>query len=87
MKNSKSIHNKTYYRMVKTMETVNGMRIFMYGIEGFGGGESVSLVSLSADRKRIKDLVKIMNESELKITCLKNNVYDFLSQCYEEKAI
>ena len=46
MKNSKSIHNKTYYRMVKTMETVNGMRIFMYGIEGFGGGESVSLVSL-----------------------------------------
>ncbi len=84
MQNLTKNHNKAYYRMVKTTEMLDGEMTVMYGIEGFGGGETVSLIALSKDRNRIKRLVNILNECELEISSLKSAVDKFLVDCYDE---
>lgn len=83
MQNITSSHKKTYYRVVKTIEIINGLPTAMYGVEGFAGGETVSVTALSPDRKRVLKLVADMNLCEMELCVLRNVVDGFLYECYD----
>ncbi len=78
MQNVNNNHNSNYYRVVKTRETIGGNFCWMYGIEGFSNGESVSLRALSVDRKRVENLVDTMNSKRLELKVLREVVDTFL---------
>lgn len=82
MQNIMSNHKQSYYRVIKTVEIICGKPTAMYGVEGFSGGETVSVTALSADRSRLVNLVSDMNSCELELCLLRNVVDDFLYECY-----
>ncbi len=71
-------HKISYYRVVKSREMIGKNFQWMYGIEGFSNGESVSLRALSFDRKRIEELVDSMNSKSLELKVLREVVDTFL---------
>lgn len=78
-------HKKAYYRVIKTIEIINGLQTAMYGVEGFAGGETVSVTALSPDRKRVMKLVADMNYCGLELHVLRKVVDGFLYECYDLK--
>lgn len=70
------------YRVIRSIENVNGKTVVMYGIEGCCGEERMILSSLSDDRQRIKTLVDRLNEGEFELCLLKDVVRDFLFESY-----
>ncbi len=75
-------HKTAHYRVIKTVETVASTPTVMYGVEGFCGDETVTLAALSENRKRIKELVARMNESDLQLCHLCEVVDNFLFESY-----
>ncbi len=71
-------HKTSYYRVVKSREMIGKNFQWMYGIEGFSNGESISLRALSFDRKRIEELVDSMNSKSLELKVLREVVDTFL---------
>lgn len=71
-------HKTSYYRVVKSREMIGKNFQWMYGIEGFSNGESVSLRALSFDRKRIEELVDSMNSKSFELNVLREVVDTFL---------
>ncbi len=78
MQNVIENHKTCYYRVVKSRELIDGKRVWMYGVEGFSNGESVSLRALSLDRRRIEALVDGMNSGGMELEALRNVIDDFL---------
>lgn len=78
MQNDNSKHNHAYYRAVKTMESINDKTVAMYGVEGFGHGDVVSVLALTTDKTRITKLVATLNECGLELCQLRDVVDDFL---------
>ncbi len=71
-------HKSSYYRVVKSRETIGKSFQWMYGIEGFSNGESVSLRALSFDRNRVENLVDTMNSKSFELNALRKVVDTFL---------
>lgn len=71
-------HKSSYYRVVKSREMIGKSVQWMYGIEGFSNGESVSLRALSFDRNRVENLVDTMNSKSLELKTLRKVVDTFL---------
>ncbi len=80
-------HKLAHYRVVKTVESVVGKPTAMYGIEGFCGDETVTVTALSENRRRIKELVNKLNESELSLCHFCEVVDNFLFEAYGIKRI
>ena len=78
MQNGISNHKISYYRVVKSREVADGKIKWMYGIEGFSNGESVSLRALSFARKRIETLVDGMNAGVMELETLRMVIDCFL---------
>lgn len=78
MQNNNLKHSVAYYRAVKTVENFNGKMTTMYGIEGFGHGDVVSVLALTTDKARITKLVATLNECGLELCQLRDVVDDFL---------
>lgn len=78
MQKVKNNHKTNYYRVVKSREMIGKSFCWMYGIEGFSNGESVSLRALSFDRNRVEKLVDTMNSRSLELKVLREVVDTFL---------
>ncbi|MBE6798906.1 MAG: hypothetical protein E7525_03925 [Ruminococcaceae bacterium] len=75
-------NTRTEYRMIRSVEKVDGRTVVMYGIEGCCGEERMILNSLSDDRRRITALVSKLNKGEFELCLLKDAVRDFLFDSY-----
>ena len=82
MNGGKINHNSAYYRVIRTVEDIASKPTTMYGIEGFCGDETVTVTALSENRRRIKELVDVMNKSELELCHLCEVVDNFMYECY-----
>ena len=78
MQNDNLKHSSAYYRAVKTTENINGKTVAMYGVEGFGHGDVVSVLALTTDKARITRLVAMLNECGLELCQLRDVVDYFL---------
>jgi hypothetical protein len=72
----------TQYRVIETEETVEGIKVLMYGVVGIRGNETVVITGLSESSARIKKLVDKMNDGGLQLCQLRDVVEDFLSDSY-----
>lgn len=70
------------YRMVSTIERIDGITTVMYGIEGIGQKERITVSCLSDDKLRIERLIKTLNEGNFELCHLKDAVNDFLYENY-----
>lgn len=70
------------YRSVTTIERINGSTMVMYGIEGRNRNEKITIKSLSEDKIRIDNLIRVLNEGGFELCHLKDTVNDFLFETY-----
>ena len=82
MGNRKTNHNFAHYRVIRTFEDAASKPTTMYGIEGFSGEETITITALSENRRRIKELVDLMNKSELELCHFYEVVENFVYENY-----
>ena len=80
----KRLNNENYavYKMIATVEELDGKRVLMYGIEGRNKDERISVSSLNDDKERIRPLVEMLNDGGFELCHLKDAVNDFLYETY-----
>jgi hypothetical protein len=70
------------YRSVTTIERINGRTVVMYGIEGKNQNEKITIKSLSEDKSRLDNLVRVLNNGGFELCHLNDTVNDFLFETY-----
>lgn len=70
------------YRSVTTIERINDRTVVMYGIEGKNQNEKITIKSLSEDKSRIDNLVRVLNNGGFELCHLNDTVNDFLFETY-----
>ena len=70
------------YRIISTIERVEGITTVMYGIEGVGKNQKIAISGLSDDKLRIERLVKTLNDGAFELCHFKDAVNDFLYENY-----
>lgn len=74
--------NKAVYRMIRSVNKIDGKMVVMYGIEGVCVDERIVLSALSDNRSRISALVDNLNEGQFELCLLIDVVRDFLFDFY-----
>lgn len=79
---SNEVNYKAVYRMIRSVNTIGGKTVVMYGIEGIDAEERMVLSALSDNKERIGCLVKSLNEGQFELCLLRDVVRDFLYEFY-----
>ena len=79
---SNAADNKAVYRMIRSVNKIDGKTVVMYGIEGVCVDERMILSALSDNSLRISALVDNLNEGQFELCLLRDVVRDFLFDFY-----
>lgn len=74
--------HKCLYSVISTVELIGGQESTMFGVAANNQDKTVVVRGLSADKERVQDLVKAMNDANLEIGQFLEVVDDFMFSNY-----